>query len=223
MASGRSARRSSRPAAPLTALGLGVALAAAAAVSATLRADRTPPVEAGPVTPLPAVQVLRDGDLVFRRGRDLMAGIVLAQDDRARFSHVGMLLIDDGRPMVVHATPGEGQGPSGVLRESLQAFAAAELAAEVAVFRAPNLTPAAGAALRRYLEAQVGKPFDLGFVYSDDTTMYCTELVLKALRAGGVDLAPRLATVSAPTLREPAYSPDGLRRDAMLSEIRDQP
>ena len=67
-----------------------------------------------------AIQVpladLKDGDLIFRTGRDLMARVVLAQGDEARYSHVGIVTMQ-GRDVYIngkyvataktHATTGQ--------------------------------------------------------------------------------------------------------------------
>src|SRR5262249_7871081 len=77
-----------------------------------------------------------DGDLVFRRGRDLMSRLVLSQTDVARFSHVGLIAIKDGVLFVVHAIPRDGASAGGVLWEPLTEFASIANAAEVGIYRA---------------------------------------------------------------------------------------
>lgn len=157
---------------------------------------------------LAAAAHLDDGDLVFRRGRDLMSALVLRQGSGSRFSHVGMVVREADRVDVVHAMPDEPGRPGGVRRESLQAFLALPLASDAASLRASGLALRQQAALRSYLLSRIGSPFDNAFELSDDSRLYCTEVAVAALAAAGVQLRP--ATQVAPLLREPVVTPDGL-------------
>lgn len=84
----------------------------------------------------------------------MLAAIVLAQGQTTRFSHVGMVLHDGDRITVVHATPPEAGLRGGVVQEPLAAFASAEAAADVALYRVEGLDDAALQRLRTYLLAQ---------------------------------------------------------------------
>ena len=154
---------------------------------------------------------LQDGDLVFRRGRDLMSSLVLRQGQASRFSHVGMVRLLEGQVTIVHAMPDEAGSPGGVRQERLADFLAPAVASDAASYRLPGLDRAA---LAGWLDAQHGKPFDMRFALSDASALYCSELVLRALAAGGRPQA--LATVSAPLLDEPVVTPDALRAIAGL-------
>ncbi|MGN0859122.1 MAG: YiiX/YebB-like N1pC/P60 family cysteine hydrolase [Stenotrophomonas sp.] len=174
---------------------------------------------AAPAAPPPALAVtaqqqavlasagqLRDGDLVFRRGRDLMSSLVLRQGRHSRFSHVGMVLREGGQVLVVHAMPDEPGSPGGVRLEPLEQFLAPALASDAASYRLPGLQPGP---LRGWLMAQQGKPFDMRFALSDASTLYCTELVMRGLAVAGVTAEP--ATVRVPLVAEPVIPPDALR------------
>ena len=170
---------------------------------------------------LPSADSVRDGDLVLRRGTDMLAAIVLAQGQTTRFSHVGMVLHDGDRITVVHATPPEAGLRGGVVQEPLAAFASAEAAADVALYRVEGLDDAALQRLRTYLLAQLGKPFDLNFSYADDTQHYCTELVLKALRHAGFPIHDTLTPVTLLTIPEAVFAPDSLRSSRRLRAVAD--
>jgi len=169
---------------------------------------------------------LRDGDLVFRAGRDLVSNLVLSQRDRSRYSHVGLLLWQGqapaDMPYVVHAVPADEQGPGGVRLERLDQFAASDVASRVAVLRSRALSAGDVTArlreLRAYALAQLGKPFDDAFAYSDDSQLYCTELVLKALARAGIDVqaVPR---VWLPLHEESIALPDDLSQWPGIAEI----
>lgn len=155
---------------------------------------------------LAAAGQLRDGDLVFRRGRDLMSSLVLRQGQHSRFSHVGMVLREGEQVLVVHAMPDEPGSPGGVRLEPLASFLAPALASDAASYRMPGLQ---AGALRPWLRAQQGLPFDMRFALSDARALYCSELVLRGLAVAGVQAEP--ATLRAPLVAEPVVSPDALR------------
>jgi Orthopoxvirus protein of unknown function (DUF830). len=56
---------------------------------------------------LPADSLLREGDVVFRRGAGLISRAVLAADEDGQFSHIGIVVRNGNNWMVVHAVPGE--------------------------------------------------------------------------------------------------------------------
>lgn len=162
---------------------------------------------------------LVDGDLVFRTGRDVMARLVLSQGSASRFSHVGVIVRVDGAPFVVHAVPAEGRFQGGVVLEPLERFAAPRLAAGVGLYRVRGATRVSRDRIRDHALAQVGKPFDDAFSLADDRRLYCTELVLNALAAGGLDLAPTVPRVRMMLVTEPVVLPDGLTSSPRLEPL----
>jgi hypothetical protein len=175
-------------------------------------------VAALPRLPGPPMELL-DGDIVFRRGVDVIGRMVLGYGDRARFSHVGMVVRVAGQTLVVHALPETPGDEGGVRVERLGSFSSPQRAEEVGYYRLGRLTPEQRREIHRFLLEHVGAPFDLRFEYSTDDSMYCTELVLKALAKAGVDVAPSLETVRVITVDEPAFAPDALRQSDQLQEL----
>lgn len=159
---------------------------------------------------------LKSGDLVFRTGRDLMARMILSRGEASRFSHVGIIHLEQGRPYVIHAIP-EGDGSAGgVMREPLTAFAADKVASDLGFYRFEGLSDASmGRAADKAL-SWVGRPFDARFEYSTDSHLYCTELVLKAYAFCIPDLKDRVAGIAVPLLQEPVFPPDHLRELPLL-------
>ncbi len=163
---------------------------------------------------------LADGDLIFRRGRDAAARMVLDQGDSVRFSHVGVVVMQGSEPFVVHAAaPEAASAQGGVLIEALADFVAQDKAADVGVYRAKGLDARQRDAISSHVRRQIGKPFDYEFRLSEDEMIYCTELALKALKAGGIDLEKTIRTVSVMVLSEPAFPPDYLRRSGALESL----
>lgn len=136
--------------------------------------------------------VVRPADLVFRRGSGLLSRAVLAGDNESRYSHVGLAFVRDGRRMVVHAAPGE----PGVRTVSLSDFLAE--AEDATLRRVAHLSSAAAARIVSAALAYDGRPFDNRLDLESDTTLYCTELVLRAFDAAGVRLGVMPRTVSIP-------------------------
>ncbi len=162
---------------------------------------------------------LQDGDLVFRQGRDLIAGAVLAADSAARFSHVGLIVTDKHGVWVVHAVPSEGDDDGGVVRESLAAFLDHGKAADFAIYRHRTLAPDQRRIVRETALAAVGTPFDYDMQLSDQGALYCSELVLRAYAAARAPFPGGLRTVQTVLMREPAVTPDGLREARVLAEV----
>jgi len=162
---------------------------------------------------------LQDGDIVFRRGLDAIGRMVLSYGDRPRFSHVGMVVRVAGETLVVHALPETPGDQGGVRVDRLGTFSSPQRAADVGYYRLGQLTLAQRREIHHYLFNRVGTPFDLRFEYSTDDSMYCTELVLKALAQVGVEVAASLDTVRVITVDEPAFAPDALRQSEQLQEL----
>lgn len=159
---------------------------------------------------------LQDGDIVFRRGTSAISRIALAFGEHPRFSHVGMVVRNGDSLDVIHSIPLD--DASGVRVDSLEDFCTRPEVEEVAFYGVPSLDPDQRTRIREYLFDSVGEPFDYRFSISDATALYCTELVVRALRAAGVD-AGNLETVRTVTLTEPAIPPDSLRRSSLLQEL----
>lgn len=162
---------------------------------------------------------LQDGDIVFRTGTDVLAGLVLAHGKESRFSHVGLIIRRTDSWTVFHSTPAEPGVTGGVHAELLEDFASNQVAAQVGFFRIDGLNEHMRQRIKEYLLSQLGKPFDYRFQYSDDSAQYCTELVLKALRNAGIDLEPSMARVQVLTLPEAAIPPDSLLLSPSLREL----
>lgn len=144
----------------------------------------------------------RDGDIVFQDSRSPQSqAIQLATD--SPYSHVGIVLIRDGEPVVweavnpVRMTPFHewvARGPDGH-------FVAKRLV------DAEELLDGEGVSrLRQAIQGFAGRPYDFGFSWSSDA-IYCSELVWKSYQeALGIQLStPRRMgdyNLSHPLVRE---------------------
>lgn len=161
----------------------------------------------------------KEGDLVFRTGRDVMARLVLTQGDSVQYSHVGVLVGSAGKWSVVSSMPAEGAFRGGVVTEPLALFAGREKARAVGIWRVGALSPQAREVFVAHVLAQRGKPFDAAFRYGEDSSLYCTELVMKGLAAAGQDLSNSVPGVTVLTVPEKVYPPDYLRRSGRLERM----
>lgn len=150
---------------------------------------------------------VRDGDLVFRRGRDMMSNLVLAGSGGGQFSHVGIAVWRDGRLNIIHAMPDENGITNGVIEEIAEIFAGADVAVAVKAVRLP-LNEAQRQQVATVARSMLGRGFDDAFSMKSDDQVYCTELAVKALW----EVWPKfqVAAVSLPTLGEPVMMPDAL-------------
>ena len=135
---------------------------------------------------------LRAGDLVFRKGRSLTSRMVLAADQGSPYSHVGIVVLAEGGPRVVHAIPGDDlDSPMPLQVESLAAFTDVEVASAGSIRRLDEayedaLAARAAGIARAY--ARDSLLFDADFNLQTLDAMYCTELVWHAYREAGLDL-----------------------------------
>jgi len=183
---------------------------------------REAPGNPAPLADVPAtvqVAALADGDLVFRRGHDMVTRLVLTQGEAPRFSHVGIIVLEHGRADVVHAMPSEDGHAGGVVREPLATFASSANATDAAVYRVSHLDSRARARLQAYALAHLGTPFDNAFRLSDSTSVYCTEFALRAVAAAGVTWIADVPRVHVVVLPEPVIPPDYLRRMPALTPV----
>ncbi|WP_294261734.1 YiiX/YebB-like N1pC/P60 family cysteine hydrolase [Propionivibrio sp.] len=142
----------------------------------------------------PMVQ-LNDGDIIFRRGKSAVSEAVLSIDPNPIFSHVGIVVFDGTNPMVVHAVPAETEGERNAVKvEPVNRFIALDRASAIAVYRLresndhPSISHAA--ALEALRLARANTPFDTAYDLDTPDKLYCTELVWRAFRKAGMDLAP---------------------------------
>jgi hypothetical protein len=133
--------------------------------------------------------VLRDGDIVFRMGDARFAynlfpfSRFLAAASGSRFSHAGIVAIEDGGPVVYDCIdPSIGRMPFAVwVLDNVGAFGVKRLKAE-----RREAIPGVLAYCRKAFEEQA--PFDFSFDL-DDSALYCLEMTEKAFRSQGLVLS----------------------------------
>lgn len=141
---------------------------------------------------LPPVQ---PGDLLFKgasTGTGTQIAAIWSQGDK-RWGHVGIAVANpDGSLSVIHADTGAPRQTGKVVRVGLDAYLSD--VSELGLYQI-DLTGPARAAYLAYAEAAVGRPFDRAFSLETDTSLYCTELVWRAMsEALGEDALPTKST-----------------------------
>ena len=135
---------------------------------------------------------LSEGDIVFRRGTGLASRAVLTIDKKGAYSHVGIVVKDEGVWKVIHAVPGETDlpdEPERVKMELTEVFFAPDKAVSGAVMRVDAdssvRVKAAKLAINLY---RLKVPFDHSYNKDDTTKMYCSELLAYVYSRSGIDL-----------------------------------
>lgn len=149
--------------------------------------------------------IIREGDVVFRRGGGVASRAVLLADAGGMYSHVGVV-VDGGR--VVHSVP-EG----GVKIEALEAFFAPRAAHRGAVMRLDSVVTVKVAHF-------VGAEFDHDYDLADSMRLYCTELVWRAFHNAGVDLSEgRRSEIAVPGFDGEYILPSDLAKCGRLTAV----
>lgn len=161
------------------------------------------------------------GDIIFRKGHDLVSRIVLAQRDSSIFSHVGVIVRINSGFEVVHAIPEESSRSGGVIMESLEEFVSCKNSVASSVYRINSLQQNERELFLSFVLNSIGKPFDHKFRYKDNNAFYCTELVIKAIEQVNNTAYQNIITVEIPTLKEPVYLPEDLRKSNLLVKVKD--
>ena len=167
--------------------------------------------------------ILRDGDIIFRRGTSFVSNMVLMADESSPYSHTGIIKIFEDKVFVIHSVPAETPGEKDAVKiESIDYFLIRDRATAVAVYRLMNddtltATTAANNALNY---ARINTPFDSDFNLDDDSKLYCTELVWKCYLNAGINLTEKIAEdIKIPLKQGPIILPGTLLKSKNIKHI----
>ncbi len=136
---------------------------------------------------MPDGLVLRQGDIVLRRGLGMASRVVLAADDGGEYSHVGIVAQYGDTLYVVHAVPYEGEEDR-VVMELPERFFCTSNAVTGMVLRSGCDSVAKAAACHALAICLRGTLFNHDYDDSDTTRMYCSQLVEHVYSQAGMSL-----------------------------------
>jgi hypothetical protein len=116
---------------------------------------------------------LKNGDIIFIVNPSGQ-GKAIQLATKSRYTHVGIIFIEDGKPYVYHAV-------EPVSRNTLEEFIGMSMDGRYEIKRLKDrskLTTAVISSMRKEAASSLGIHYDLGFSWNDDE-LYCSEFVWK--------------------------------------------
>ena len=143
------------------------------------------------VVPDIPVDSVRNGDIVFRRGRSFSSEVILSHDD-GMYSHIGIVYKNDSMQCVIHAVNEEPEFKGDFDRvkiEPIESFFSSERASAGAMYHSwvsDSLSAIITANALQLVRDSVR--FDSGFNHYNSNELYCTELVYVLYKNCGIDI-----------------------------------
>jgi hypothetical protein len=167
---------------------------------------------------------IKDGDIIFRKGRSLVSSIVMLNDKETDYSHVGICCKTDNEMFVIHAVPGEPdeQGNEKIRCDKLSEFLTPDKASIFAFYRLTCDTSgiAAASAANAMAYYRAGLPFDKALNFRNDDKLYCTELVWKAYLKSGVNITGnQFKKLNLNILTDSIILPGHIQNSVLLTKI----
>lgn len=127
---------------------------------------------------------LNEGDIAFRRGLGAVSNAVVMMNNRATYSHCGVVVKKKSEWCVIHAVPYEGEKleDDKVYCEPIGEFYSTDKADCGAIYRMDALDSLQKTAITSFAKHhfESGTQFDHDYNLEDDTQLYCSELVWRA-------------------------------------------
>ena len=178
--------------------------------------ERSPPIIINrPIRPSVVLPYIQDGDLILRMSDGSWSRLFadFSMIDK-RFSHIGIVRMRDDGISMIHSVGSFGNRLMGVEELSLEHFLA--VANAVGVFRVKSVD---GTVISDAAMQYIDFPFDFNFDLDDYSTVYCTELLYRALQPAGLqhilstrflddtgtDIIPLEAISNSPDIEEIVY------------------
>lgn len=135
-----------------------------------------------------AVSLLQTGDVVLRMGTGAQSMLLsrLNKTDK-RFSHCGLVVVENGYPFVYHCIGGEDNPDARLKRDSAKRFFSPRHNTALGIARYSVDTESEKGVILSYYNRR--PRFDLNFDLATDDALYCTEFAWKVLTAAAGDTA----------------------------------
>jgi hypothetical protein len=165
----------------------------------------------------------QNGDIVLRKGNSIESETVSLLDNNGRYSHIGIVKIENDTPFVIHIVPDSIEtNVDYCLKQEINTFYSVENARYGSVLRLQEQnTQLSDSAAQRALKFYQDKvSFDEKYNLGTDQKMYCTELVWKAYRINQFDIIKGKISVSPiPLFRNKIILPSAFLNSGYLKEI----
>ncbi len=131
----------------------------------------------------PDYSLLHSGDLIFRHGRGIISNMLMSfSQHETKYSHVGIISIEDEGVFVYHAIGGEENVSNKLRKDPLEVFCNPSTVHSFGIYRldlnSKQLLQVDSAAKEQYKK---GLEFDTKFDLGTDEKMYCSEFVYKTI------------------------------------------
>jgi hypothetical protein len=134
------------------------------------------------------IDLLREGDLICRRGKGLFSTYCASFSSDKLYSHAGIITLSGSEWSVIHAAAEDYPQPGCVILDSFKEFIRNTAGWAVYRFKLPKETIAKTATLIKGYKT-VATPFDLNFDLSSNDELYCTELIYTTInQAAGSEI-----------------------------------
>ncbi|MDR2953792.1 MAG: hypothetical protein LBV43_01765 [Prevotella sp.] len=167
--------------------------------------------------------ILKEGDIVFRRGKGLASQFVLAADKYGIYSHTGIVVNVNDTLMILHAVPGEPDfagDEDKVKIDDISSFFMQDRAESGAIMRIKNDTIAGKAAQKALKFYQRKTLFDHTYDLDDTTKIYCTQLIYHVYNQMGIDLTEgRRTKMNLPGFKGIYIFPSDIQKSSHLEII----
>ena len=165
----------------------------------------------------------QNGDIVLRKGNSIESETVSLIDGNGKYSHIGIIKIENDTPFVIHIVPDSIETTVDYcLKQEVHIFFSVENARYGCVMRVrdnnPQLTDsAAQRALKFYLDKAA---FDEKYSLATDQELYCTELVWKAYQIGELDIIEgKISDSPIPLYKNKVILPSAFLNSGYLEKI----
>lgn len=168
------------------------------------------------------VNLLQEGDIVFRRGEGFTSDIVAYNDADGKYSHVGIIAKVDSNLVIVHAVPGESDDGRDIVKAvKLEDFFAPDKALKGEIMRITlNSEQRQNISHRAIKKACSQVEFDHQYNIDDTSKLYCTELLQLLFGHIGIDLAQgRITHINVPGMTGNYIMPSDIHKNPELESI----
>ena len=166
---------------------------------------------------------IRNGDIIFRKGRSFSSEMVLAHDREGRYSHIGIVHKSDSAIYVIHAVNDEHDFKGDFDRvkiEPIGNFFMQERASAGAMYHSwvdDSISSLLTAKALDFVRDSVR--FDHDFNHHDSKELYCTELIYMLYKEIGIDITEgRRTPVGVICFPDEIIFPDDIQKNKKLDK-----